>query len=255
MITDETFVGLVAAACTDPDANSPRLCLADWLNDNDHTTADPEAASAWAAYIRWDCGGRTGTEPDGLLRIIALAGWWWSDPSSVARDADITIGRGFPSRMTMGWAAWERFGHLLSWHPSELEKSGRACPPTACPGVEVTIRGEPDVLTVAWDMIDAHRRLSERWPGVKAWHLPDVPRMTFGLDHATLPDYSAIEARIMSDMVRRYLAVTPAMLGPTAGNYADAEVGMLAFNERLHGGPVRFDPRAVLHTRPADTEE
>lgn len=238
MIDDPTFVGLVTAACVRPDDDTPRMVLADFLDDFADNTADPEAASAWAAYIRWDCGGRKGEEPDGLLRVVELGGWF--GVARVSRTQSLMLSRGFPGGLCTPWDAWETVGHLLSWHPSEYEKSGRACPPTACPGVEVTIRG--DTIVHGYRLQES--QLSERWPGVMVWHLPDVRR--------AVEDFQ----QVIIDQLRRYNHILPTMLGPTAGNYAAAEAVLRTFNERtMYDGPLVPDIRTFLHTDPADTEE
>ncbi len=243
MITDTTFVGLVAAACGRPDDDTPRLVLADWLDDAAGYTADPDAARAWAAYIRWGCDGRTNQEPDStFLRVVNLAGWLDHWP----RGGMLSLTRGFPARIEATWADWQRVGHLLSWHPDEFEKSGRACPPTACPGVTVTIRGTLAITEGEAEYIEVLAYLRRRWPGVKAWHLPDVVRP------GVLMNYADMDAALTADLMRRWGQTYNTPL-TTPGNYASAFEERLMLQlarEQLTGSPV-LEPRAFLNI---DTE-
>lgn len=263
MITDTTFVGLVAAACTDPDSDTPRLVLADYLDDAAEYTTDPDAARAWAAYIRWDCGGRKGEEPKGLLSVIALAGWFLISPG----DIEISFRRGFPDGLTTRWSTWERHGFQLSWHPDEAKVKGNTCQPTACPGVTVTLRDGPDTQYVGYDgswtehpdrpifrlpgrqyrsgndlrlgvqddgtpytdmryiewMTHVTKRLlSLEWPGVKAWHLLDVPRM--------VEDY---QQDLINQLIRS-TGIPPQLVEAVGTDYAGTVTGLRTFNERLY---------------------
>ena len=231
MIEDVTFVGLVAACCSGPDDITPRGVLADWLDDNDSYTPDPEAARAWVALIRWSLNKHQGPTPTGLLSVIKLAGW--HDVGKLTgRFSTNGITRGFPTHIDADWRYWDKVGSELTWTPSE----NRPCPPTAIPAPGVTIRSPVvDEYGVTLDRIPAATAyLRGRWPGVKAWHLLDVRR--------TVEDYQ----RGLINQLIRSTGIPPLLAGTAGANYAGTLTGLRTFNERLYGSPV-LEPWAFLN--------
>lgn len=211
-MTDHPEYGpLLAACCVSPDDDTPRGILADWLDD--HGQAGRAAfirRQCEPGYVPdWRCPDdppvRTLTPEQHRHRVMLpgfrLVGWngdavCYTPTWPMVKRLDVVFRRGFPSEITTTAEIWVAHGDALSWHPDEA----RECPPTACPGLTVRLTTEPAVRLVdsgwstrtypRWGLTDCPgvsdlaqpgdtlrktrlRLLSLRWPGVRAWHLPE----------------------------------------------------------------------------------
>lgn len=201
-MTDD-HTALLAAVCgandrgldwlTVVDADTPRLALADWLDDHGGRTG-----AIHARFVRRQVAGDTPLPNVPLTVLLGLEPFLTCQPhfysfnTSPAKHTAVvayrdgrrfTFRRGFVAEVELSAADWVAHGDALSWHPSE----SRPCPPTACPGLTVRLTDFP---TYQWQLANTppgwplHTRpmgrryvaldcLEHRWPGVRAWHLPE----------------------------------------------------------------------------------
>lgn len=202
---NETYRGLIAACCDRPDDDTPRLVLADYLDDHD----DPVRA----AVIRAGVADPSITDPadgisynaarDLIAPYAAVFGCtrFTGDHGTVGgvakvggygRQWRINWSRGFPAELTVDAETWVQVGDELSWSP----KDDRGCPVTACPALRVTLTTFPDYevhartgrarvkgcdrefLIPRGENLDHSRRgiatilLQMSWSSIRAWHLP-----------------------------------------------------------------------------------